>query len=118
MKCANTTLFESLKLFSESERAKLTKLIRLWEDKNIFTLTTLNKMKDSHASWQAYNCQLKEEYAVAIANDTRPYIDTYNSYEKQVSRLYDFISCVTCAIAKYANVRCSLVFQPSLITSI
>ncbi len=50
----------------DSERAKLSKLIRLWEDKNIFSSSTLNKMRNAHSAWDTYKEQLKEDYARAI----------------------------------------------------
>ena len=40
-------------------------------------------MRDAHASWRSYQYQLKEDYTLAISTTTRPYVDTYNSYEKQ-----------------------------------
>lgn len=67
----------------ESKQAKLTKLIRLWEDKSIFSGSTTNKMRNADATWRDYQIQLKEDYATTIDMETRQATDTYNSYAGQ-----------------------------------
>ncbi len=68
---------------SEEQRAKLTKLIRLWDEKRIFSATTLAKMRASEESWIAYKEQLKEDYAGIIAEATAQHQQTYDNYQRQ-----------------------------------
>ena len=64
----------------EQSRAKLAKLIKLWEDKRIFSTSTLNKMRQARESWLTYLEQMKEDYAGAIAAATAPFQHTYDNY--------------------------------------
>jgi len=69
--------------FEESEQSKLSKLIRLWEDKSIFSPSSLKKMRNPHESWENYKEQLRVSYEKAIERNTKTFIDTYNNFEKQ-----------------------------------
>ncbi len=72
-----------LLLFTDSEESKLTKLIRLWEEKSIFSHSTLNKMRNPHESWENYKEQLRVSYENNIERNAKAFIDTYNNFEKQ-----------------------------------
>jgi hypothetical protein len=68
---------------NEHQKQKLAKLIRLWEDKSIFSASTLSKMKMKEESWAAYKDQLKETYAQAIGSAVAHIRQTYNNYQQQ-----------------------------------
>ena len=69
----------------ESRQSKLSKLIKLWEDKEIFSPSTLNKMRSSDDSWKAYVQQLKLDYVDVINNATNETVKTYDQYASQVN---------------------------------
>ena len=71
----------------ESRQAKLSKLIKLWEDKSIFSPSTLNKMRSAEDSWKAYTQQLKLDYADVISKATQEAVQTYDKYAAQVKIL-------------------------------
>ena len=71
----------------ESRQGKLSKLIKLWEDKAIFSPSTLNKMRSSEDSWKTYVQQLKLDYADVINIATNETVKTYDKYASQV--IYD-----------------------------
>ena len=54
-----------------AKQAKFTKLIKLWEDKSIFSPSTVAKMKDPEASLKAYLDQQKITYANEITAATK-----------------------------------------------
>ncbi len=68
---------------NDDQKAKLAKLIKLWEDKKIFSSSTLNKMKQANESWISYKDQMKENYASVIAAATAPSQHTYDNYRGQ-----------------------------------
>ena len=80
----NTSERESV----ENRQGKLSKLIKLWEDKAIFSPSTLNKMRSAEESWKAYSQQLKLDYAEAISKETSEGLKTYDQYAAQV-RIHD-----------------------------
>lgn len=49
-----TKVYPCLMLAMYCQKPKLDKLIRLWEDKKIFSSSTLNKMRRTEESWQSY----------------------------------------------------------------
>ena len=55
----------------DAKQAKFTKLIKLWEDKSIFSPSTVAKMKDPEASLKAYLEQQKITYANEISAATK-----------------------------------------------
>lgn len=63
--------------------AKLTKLIKLWQDKSIFSTSTLNKMCNVPDTWVKYEEQLALDYEYAIKEATKELTDTYKSYASQ-----------------------------------
>ena len=69
---------------TESRQGKLSKLIKLWEDKSIFSPFTLNKMRSAEDSWKAYTQQLKLDYADVISKETSEAVETYDNYAAQV----------------------------------
>ena len=72
----------------EIRQGKLSKLINLWEDKAIFSPSTLNKMRSSDDSWKAYVQQLKLDYADLINSATSETVTTYDQYASQVNMPY------------------------------
>lgn len=68
----------------ENRQGKLLKLIKLWEDKTIFSPSTLNKMRSPEESWKAYTQQLKLNYADVISKETNETVQTYDKYAGQV----------------------------------
>ena len=70
----------------ESRQGKLSKLIKLWEDKAIFSPSTLNKMRSPEDSWKTYVQQLKLDYADVINIATNETVKTYDQYASQVNR--------------------------------
>lgn len=62
---------------------KLDKLIKLWEDKHIFSPSTLNKMRDTQNSWQTFLQELKETYSSAVESAVQTITETYDNYKKQ-----------------------------------
>jgi len=73
---------------TENRQGKLSKLIKLWEDKAIFSPSTLNKMRSAEESWKAYSQQLKLDYADAINKETSEGLKTYDQYAAQVGINY------------------------------
>eukprot|EP00094_Tigriopus_californicus_P004071 TCALIF_03922-PA protein Name:"Similar to CHERP Calcium homeostasis endoplasmic reticulum protein (Homo sapiens)" AED:0.04 eAED:0.04 QI:0/0/0/0.5/1/1/2/0/815 len=65
------------------QKPKLDKLIKLWDDKHIFSQSTLNKMRDTQNSWQAFLQELKETYSAAVGVAAQAITDTYENYKKQ-----------------------------------
>jgi calcium homeostasis ER protein len=65
------------------QKPKLAKLIKLWENKSIFSASTLNKMRSSDDSWAAYKERLKEDYRSAIESALEPSSTTLASYKQQ-----------------------------------
>ena len=72
----------------EIRQGKLSKLINLWEDKAIFSPSTLNKMRSSDDSWKAYVQQLKLDYADLINSATSETVTKYDQYASQVNMPY------------------------------
>ena len=70
----------------ENRHGKLSKLIKLWEDKAIFSPSTLNKMRSPEESWKAYTQQLKLDYADVISQATSEGLKTYDQYASQVGK--------------------------------
>ena len=68
----------------EQKQAKFSKLIKLWEEKSIFSPSTLNKMRSAEDSWKAYTQQLKLDYADVISRATQEAVQTYDNYAAQV----------------------------------
>ena len=69
---------------AESRQGKLSKLIKLWEEKSIFSPSTLSKMRSAEESWKAYTQQLKLDYADVISKETSDSVKTYDQYAAQV----------------------------------
>lgn len=68
---------------TEARQAKLSKLIKLWEDKNIFSQSTMNKMRAPEESWSLFLDSLAENHARAVQVATADFIKTYENYAGQ-----------------------------------
>ena len=66
-----------------SREGKLTKLIKLWQDKSIFSNVTLSRMRDVDETWKACQDQLSLDYENKISQAVQPLWDTYNNYSGQ-----------------------------------
>ena len=66
-----------------AKQGKLTKLIKLWQDKSIFSQVTLGRMRDVDETWRSCQEQLRIDYEQAVKRDTQHLIDTYKSYSDQ-----------------------------------
>ena len=62
---------------------KLTKLIKLWEDKSIFSQVTIRKMREVNENWISCKDQLVIDYEQSIKNATQQLTDTYIKYSGQ-----------------------------------
>ena len=63
-----------------TQKPKLAKLIKLWEDKSIFSASTLSKMRSTEESWEAFRARMKEDYRAAIETALGPSQQTLDSY--------------------------------------
>jgi len=67
----------------EAKQAKFTKLVKLWDDKSIFSQSTIAKMKEPDVSFKTYLDQLKITYATEISAATKDAVSTYDNYALQ-----------------------------------
>lgn len=65
------------------KEGKLNKLIKLWQDKSIFSTVTLGRMRDAATTWQSCLDQQKLDYEQPIQLATKGLIDTYTNYSDQ-----------------------------------
>ncbi|XP_063699895.1 calcium homeostasis endoplasmic reticulum protein [Culicoides brevitarsis] len=69
---------------SEEQRAKLTKLLTLWESKaNFFDACVISKLKSPPSSIQEYQASLLTQHAAIIAPLTQASKATYENYQQQ-----------------------------------
>ena len=68
---------------SSSRQGKLTKLIKLWQDKSIFSSSTITKLRNVDETWEICKSQKIEEFQQAIALATKNIRDTYENYSVQ-----------------------------------
>ena len=65
------------------KQGKLTKLIKLWQNKTIFSQVTLSRMRDVDDTWKTCNEQARLDYEQAIKAATQNLKDTYKNYSDQ-----------------------------------
>ena len=68
---------------STARQAKLTKLIKLWQDKSIFDPSTLTKMQHVEETWEECKNKKLDEYQQQISLATKHLKDTYQNYSNQ-----------------------------------
>ena len=66
-----------------SREGKLTKLIKLWQEKSIFSNVTLSRMREIDETWKSCQDQLKLDYESKIKQAVKPLWDTYQNYAGQ-----------------------------------
>ena len=66
-----------------SREGKLTKLIKLWQEKSIFSNVTLSRMREIDETWKSCQDQLKLDYESKIKLAVKPLWDTYHNYSGQ-----------------------------------
>lgn len=66
-----------------SREGKLTKLIKLWQEKSIFSNVTLSRMREIDETWKSCQDQLKLDYESKIKLAVKPLWDTYQNYSGQ-----------------------------------
>ena len=70
---------------------KLSKLVKLWEEKEIFSTVTLRRMReDPQETWSACADQHNLDYESAIKNSTQHLVETYANYSRYVD-MYSLI---------------------------
>ena len=75
-----TSFWPNLYKICTPQKPKLTKLIKLWEDKSIFSASTLSKMRSTEESWEAFKARMKEDYRAAIETALAPSQQTLDNY--------------------------------------
>ena len=69
---------------STARQAKLTKLIKLWQDKSIFDPSTLTKMQHVEETWEECKNKKLDEYQQQISLATKHLKDTYQNYSNNI----------------------------------
>lgn len=87
---------------SEEERAKLTKLLTLWESKaNFFDACVISKLKSPPSSLQEYQASLLTQHAAVIAPLTEASKTKYEQYEFIMSVELFFFLFTICLFSSY-----------------
>ncbi|XP_039430231.1 calcium homeostasis endoplasmic reticulum protein isoform X2 [Culex pipiens pallens] len=69
---------------TDEQRAKLTKLLSLWESKgNFFDACVISKLKSPPSSLQEYQNSLLTQYAAIVAQITQATKSTFDNYQQQ-----------------------------------
>lgn len=69
---------------TDEQRAKLTKLLSLWESKgNFFDACVISKLKSPPSSLQEYQNSLLSQYAAIVAQITQATKSTFDNYQQQ-----------------------------------
>ncbi|KAL1378409.1 hypothetical protein pipiens_003993 [Culex pipiens pipiens] len=69
---------------TDEQRAKLTKLLSLWESKgNFFDACVISKLKSPPSSLQEYQNSLLTQYAAVVAQITQATKSTFDNYQQQ-----------------------------------
>ena len=78
---------------STARQAKLTKLIKLWQDKSIFNASTLTKMQHVEETWEECKNQKLDDYQQEIVLGKKHALKKYDQFAALNTGCFLYVGC-------------------------